>query len=60
MASFVHPSIGEVIGNEKENITQFLGIKYGLLKDRFSVSQPVHYNGTGINATKFGYVPLSL
>jgi hypothetical protein len=54
MTFFKHPSIGQVSGRNAGNITQFFGIKYGTLKDRFSVAQPSEYDGSGLDATKFG------
>jgi len=52
--SFIHPSIGKVAGKEAGESTQFLGIKYGSLKDRFSEAKPIEYDGSGLNATKYG------
>ncbi|CAK7236636.1 hypothetical protein SBRCBS47491_009705 [Sporothrix bragantina] len=54
MATLAHPVIGQVVGQASEDITQFLGIKYGSLKDRFAEAQLVHYNGKGLVATRYG------
>ncbi|KAH7230340.1 carboxylesterase-like protein [Fusarium solani] len=54
MPSFVHPSIGRIAGNTAGACTQFLGIKYAQLKDRFASPEPIHYDGSGIDATKYG------
>ncbi|CAK7218971.1 hypothetical protein SEUCBS140593_003735 [Sporothrix eucalyptigena] len=54
MASLAHPVIGQVVGKESCDITQFLGIKYGRLKDRFAEAQLVSYSGKGLDATKYG------
>lgn len=54
MASFLHPKIGKVVGNEVDTCSQFLGIKYATLKHRFAVAEPVEYNGGGAVVTKYG------
>ncbi|SPO07784.1 related to carboxylesterase [Cephalotrichum gorgonifer] len=51
---FVHPTIGEVVGNKAEGCTQFLGVKYATLKHRLAPAEPVQYRGEGIDATKHG------
>lgn len=58
MATFVHPRIGRVVGVGKESgaVTQFLGLKYANLKDRFAEAQLVGYSGKGLDATKYGCV----
>ena len=56
MASLTHSIIGQVVGKETGPITQFLGVKYANLKDRFAEPDLVSYNGMGIDATKHGYV----
>ncbi|KAL1887618.1 hypothetical protein Sste5346_010119 [Sporothrix stenoceras] len=54
MASLAHPVIGQVVGKESGHITQFLGIKYASLQDRFAEPQLVSYSGKDLDATKYG------
>jgi carboxylesterase type B len=54
MTSFLHPAIGRVIGKGGDKCTQFLGVKYATLKDRFADAELVRYDGSGIDATRFG------
>lgn len=53
--SFTHPSIGKIKGKPREDVTQFLGLQYATLEDRFA--QPVlkQYDGKArIDGTKIG------
>ena len=55
---FVHPTIGPLKAKQREdNITQFLGLQYATLADRFSPAiEKVHSIGKDvIDATAFGY-----
>ncbi|KAK3681248.1 Alpha/Beta hydrolase protein [Podospora appendiculata] len=54
MTAFIHPLIGQVVGKEADKCTQFLGIKYATLKDRFAAAELVSHDGSGIDATKYG------
>ncbi|KAK3326934.1 carboxylesterase-like protein [Cercophora scortea] len=54
MATFAHPVIGQVVGKEADKCTQFLGIKYATLRDRFAVAELLRHDGSGIDATKYG------
>lgn len=54
MASFVHSKIGKIVGKEVEGCSQFLGVKYAMLKHRFAEAQRVEYSREGIDATKYG------
>ena len=52
-----HPSLGDIQGKLKNNIIQFLGIKYATLKDRFAEPQLARENDTTnevLDATKYG------
>ncbi|KAG8631488.1 hypothetical protein KVT40_000628 [Elsinoe batatas] len=39
-----HPTIGKIQGNTEKDLTQYLGIKYGNLENRFSTATPVKYD----------------
>lgn len=53
--SFKHPKLGQIQGNSKNDVVQFLGIKYASIKDRFAPSEVFDHSGTGvIEATKPG------
>ena len=55
--SLGHETLGKIEGVTKDGATQYLGIKYGSLKDRFAEATLAEYpKGTTINATKTGYV----
>ncbi|KAK3381026.1 Alpha/Beta hydrolase protein [Podospora didyma] len=54
MVSFAHPIIGQIAGREVDACTQFLGVKYAALRNRFAHAELVRYDGSGIDATRFG------
>ncbi|KPM40140.1 hypothetical protein AK830_g6442 [Neonectria ditissima] len=54
MASFTHPAIGQIVCKEVEGCTQFLGVKYATIADRFAPPELVQYDGGGIYAAKYG------
>ncbi|KAK2006318.1 carboxylesterase [Colletotrichum eremochloae] len=51
---FEHPVIGTVDGVASDGVIQFLGIKYANLNHWFDNAQLVQYNGSGLNATRYG------
>lgn len=57
-----HPSIGCIQGISKlQEVTQYLGIQYATLKDRFSRGELKQYSsatGSILDATTYGYVQL--
>ncbi|KAF2109526.1 carboxylesteras-like protein [Lophiotrema nucula] len=58
--TFKHPILGEVKGNVLEGVVQFLGLKYGSLKNRLASAELVtSYGAEPIDATKFGAPPIS-
>lgn len=54
--TITHPQIGGVAGVHHDGVTQFRGVKYATLKDRFSPAELMQYDGTGLDATKYGCV----
>lgn len=54
--TFHHNSIGSVkASTAKDGVTQFLGLQYATLNDRFSPPQLKEYgSGSQIDATKLG------
>jgi len=48
-----HPGLGKVQGTPNDGTVQYLGIKYGHLKDRFAEATLAETSGT-IDATKYG------
>lgn len=54
-----HPTIGPIKGIQRfANITQFLGIQYGTLKDRYAQGELLEQYQPGpsaLDATKLGY-----
>lgn len=54
--TFPHPEIGDVAGVHHDGVTQFRGVKYATLKDRFASAELIQYDGTGLDATKYGCV----
>ena len=55
-AKLFHPSLGEIHGRQEDGVTQFLGIKYASLKDKFAPSEVYeHSKGNGVvDGTKLG------
>lgn len=52
-----HPLLGVVTGRRNAHTVQFLGIRYGNLRHRFSASAVCDGNKIdGIDATRYGYV----
>ncbi|VUC37793.1 unnamed protein product [Clonostachys rosea] len=51
---FMHPAIGKVIGIKGNGCNKFLGIKYATLKHRFAPAELSTYDGSGLNATRYG------
>jgi len=50
-----HSALGTVKGKAGDGVTQYLGIKYGQLKTRFSQATLPEYTGNDtIDATKYG------
>ncbi|KAF4547612.1 Carboxylesterase-like protein 8 [Elsinoe fawcettii] len=45
-ATISHPIIGKVQGKAGDGVTQYLGIKYGNLENRFSTATPVKYDSS--------------
>ena len=61
MATLEHPTIGKIQGKSGNGVTQYLGLKYATLKDRFAEAELIKYSANEtINATKFGYCKLVL
>lgn len=59
-SEIVHPSLGTILGNKKEGVVQFLGIKYASIKDRFAPSEIFDHSGSNvIDGTRPGYESLS-
>lgn len=56
------PSFGAVRGVRKDNVIQFLGLRYGELTHRFATATMHEYNQatTEINAAQLGYVSPSI
>lgn len=54
---FNHPKLGTIRGITKTNrISQYLGVRYALLKDRFSRGEiQKSYSGPVLDATNYGY-----
>lgn len=53
--SFTHPAIGEIKGKPREEVTQFLGLQYATLKDRFAPPMLKQYDGKAtIDGTNIG------
>ena len=53
--TFTHKELGAVKGNTKDGVTEFLGIKYASLENRFAPPSLVTSYGAGpLDATKFG------
>jgi carboxylesterase type B len=51
-----HDSLGELKGNTKDGVAEFLGLKYATLKDRFASAELLDRYGPGpTDATKYGY-----
>ena len=56
-ATFTHPTLGQVQGNQRDGVAQFLGLRYASIRDRFAPPELVDSYGSGdIDATKFGSV----
>lgn len=56
-ATLKHPALGEIKGNQRDGVAQFLGLKYASIKDRFAPPELAGSYGPGnTDATKFGYV----
>jgi carboxylesterase type B len=57
-ARIKHQALGEIHGRQGDGVTQFLGIKYASLKDRFAASELFEYDGWKgvIDGTKSGRV----
>lgn len=50
-----HPNLGKIKGNAKDEVNQYLGIKYGQLSDRFAEAtlyEPP--SGSELDATRIG------
>jgi len=56
-ASIEHTTLGKIQGKSSDGVTQYLGIKYGHLKDRFAEATMAEPTGT-TDATKIGSVVL--
>ncbi|KAH4057476.1 hypothetical protein HBI24_137270 [Parastagonospora nodorum] len=55
-----HGSLGELKGNIKDGVAEFLGLKYATLKDRFASAELLDRYGPGpTDATKYGPPPVS-
>jgi len=52
-ATLEHASLGKIQGKPGDGVTQYLGVKYGHLEDRFAEAVPAEPSGM-IDATKFG------
>ena len=48
-----HTNLGKFRGKTHDGTVQYLGIKYGHLKDRFAEATPAESSGT-TDATKYG------
>ncbi|KAJ4296317.1 hypothetical protein N0V90_006362 [Kalmusia sp. IMI 367209] len=58
--TFKHQDLGDVKGNAKDGVVQFLGLKYASLEDRFASPSLVTEYGSGvIDASKYGPPPVS-
>lgn len=55
---FDHPIIGKVKGQASDGVIQFLGLKYATLQHWFDNAKLVQYDGSGLNATRHGFVIL--
>jgi hypothetical protein len=55
-AKLLHPSLGEIHGRQGDGVTQFLGVKYASIKDKFAPSEVYEHNKTNgvIDGTKLG------
>ncbi|XP_014554756.1 hypothetical protein COCVIDRAFT_104164 [Bipolaris victoriae FI3] len=59
-ATLKHPALGEIKGNQRDGVAQFLGLKYASIKDRFAPPELADSYGPGnTDATKFGPPPVS-
>jgi hypothetical protein len=52
----VHPDFGDATGVNQGDTTQFRGVKYAKLKDRFSPAELQGPDGVGLDGLKHGYV----
>ncbi|EUC44269.1 hypothetical protein COCMIDRAFT_98770 [Bipolaris oryzae ATCC 44560] len=54
-ATLKHPVLGEIEGNQRDGVAQFLGLRYASIKDRFAPPELADNYGPGnTDATKFG------
>jgi hypothetical protein len=55
-AKLLHPSLGGIHGRQGDGVTQFLGIKYASLKDKFAPSEVYEHNKNNgvIDGTNLG------
>ncbi|KAF5844230.1 hypothetical protein GGP41_002800 [Bipolaris sorokiniana] len=59
-ATLNHPALGEIKGNQRDGVAQFLGLKYASIKDRFAPPELVdNYGPDNTDATKFGPSPIA-
>lgn len=54
MATIQHPHLGSITGKQGDGVVEFLGLKYGSLRDRFAEASLVEDYGTSTNATSIG------
>ena len=55
-----HPLLGKIRGKLKDNVIQFLGVKYATLKDRFAEPQLARGKDNKedvLDSTEYGYRP---
>lgn len=57
-ATIEHTNLGKIQGKSSNGVTQYLGIKYGYLKDRFAEATMAEPTAT-TDATKIGSVHYS-
>ena len=51
-----HPTLGQIQGNLKDGVVQFLGVKYASIKDRFAPSEV--FDSSDFQLTAFDGTPL--
>ncbi|KIW10037.1 hypothetical protein PV08_11813 [Exophiala spinifera] len=49
-----HPTLGEITGRDGDGVTQFLGVQYATLENRFAEAQVKSSYSTPLNATAHG------
>ncbi|UPL03134.1 hypothetical protein LCI18_014068 [Fusarium solani-melongenae] len=54
MATIQHPHLGSITGKENDSVVEFLGLKYGSLRDRFAEASLFEDYGASTDTTSVG------